>query len=121
MERLYRVLPAAQWKLAQQTGEIPQCGADKRDGVMHLNCASDVAFVTAHYFRPEEEPVALELDLAGLEGKLSWLSPSKAKPWQQPLLKVPCLKTRWVTAVHPLAASHDGGKLHFHLEHGKAV
>ncbi|MBY6187040.1 DUF952 domain-containing protein [Marinobacter hydrocarbonoclasticus] len=113
MTVLYRVLGRDEWDQAQLLGTVPLCGSDRQAGWVHLNCPEDVPLVTGRYFAPEQQPVALELDLAGLESKLEWLAPTAEKNWQQPVLKVPALQLAWVRAVHELTPRRQGRSVHY--------
>ncbi|MBY5990575.1 DUF952 domain-containing protein [Ferrimonas balearica] len=115
MTVLYRVLGRDDWEQAQLLGRVPLCGSDQRAGWVHLNCPEDVTLVTGRYFLPEEQPLALELDLAGLEGKLEWLAPTREKNWQQPVLKVAAIEVAWVRAVHELTPRRQGESIQYRL------
>lgn len=115
MTVLYRVVGRDDWEQAKLLGYVPPCGSDRRAGWVHLNCPEDVALVAGRYFAPEEQPLALELDLAGLEAQLEWLGPTPEKNWQQPVLKVSSLQLTWVSAVHELMPRREGQTVHYRL------
>lgn len=115
MTVLYRVVGRDDWEQAKQLGYVPPCGSDRRAGWVHLNCPEDVALVAGRFFRPEEQPLVLELDLAGLEAQLAWHSPTAERNWQQPVLKVSALKLAWVSAVHALTPIREGAVISYRL------
>jgi uncharacterized protein (DUF952 family) len=107
-EKLFRIVPHFEWQLAQQTGFIPRCGADEREGHIHLNEFSSIGFVTGVYFSAQEQPVALEISLDGLLDHLRWLPPTSEKPWRQPVLTVEQIPASRVVALHELLIDENG-------------
>ncbi|GAA5190767.1 DUF952 domain-containing protein [Ferrimonas gelatinilytica] len=113
--QLYRVVSQADWQEALRTGLVPRCGSDQRAGWIHLNTPEDVETVAARYFSPKERPLALLLDLTEQQANLSWLAPTEAKPWRQPILSVPQLQRAWVVAVRRLEPSGESPALGYRL------
>ena len=72
MDYLYRVVPKSEWREALRSGVVPRCPADKRHDRIHLNKLDDVELAANLWFTAEEEPVALEVDVADLSEHLKW-------------------------------------------------
>lgn len=85
---LYRIISKEEWIKAIKDEKVPRCNSDKRDNCVHLTKFSDIKLVSGKYFVEEEAPVVLEVDISGLENKLSWQSPTIEKPWHQPNLHI---------------------------------
>ena len=69
---VYRVISSEDWEAAQRTGVVPRCGADERDGFVHLS-TSDTMLETANlYFEPEEAPLIIEVLTQALGEALLW-------------------------------------------------
>ena len=69
---VYRVISKEDWETAQRTGIVPRCGADERDGFVHLS-TSDTMLETANlYFQPEEAPLIVEVLTQALGEALLW-------------------------------------------------
>ena len=69
---VYRVISSEDWEAAQRTGIVPRCGADVRDGFIHLS-TSDTMLETANlYFQPEEAPLIVEVLTQALGEALLW-------------------------------------------------
>ena len=69
---LYRVIPEEGWPETLRCGEVPLCGADQRDGFVHLSTEDTVLQTAALYFTPEESPIVLEISSDGLGDALRW-------------------------------------------------
>jgi len=106
----YRVVTRQAWQRAQRSGYLLPSAEERQAGWVQVNCPEDLSLVARRDCRPEQQPLALELDLAGQEGRLRWLDPSPARPWQQPVLKVARLELAWVRSVHPLMAEARGAR-----------
>ena len=73
-QRVYRVISKEDWIMAQDTGLIPRCDSDNRDGFVHLS-TSDTMLETAQlYFDPEEHPLIIEILASMLGPDLCWES-----------------------------------------------
>ena len=69
---LYRIVDQTDWEIAQREGVVPRCGADDRDGFVHLSTENDYLETANRYFVPAERPLALVVDEAALGGTLRW-------------------------------------------------
>ena len=78
MQTVYRVVPTSDWLVARRTGVVPRCGADQRNGFIHLATAATVLTTADLYFSADEAPLALELDAEMLAGALVWDVPDDA-------------------------------------------
>ena len=69
---VYRVISGEDWEFAQRTGIVPRCGADDRDGFVHLS-TKDTMLETANlYFEPDEKPLIIEIIAERLGADLRW-------------------------------------------------
>ena len=78
MQTVYRVVPTSDWLVALRTGMVPRCGADQRNGFIHLATAATVLTTANLYFSADEAPLALELDAEALASALVWDVPDDA-------------------------------------------
>lgn len=69
---IYRVVSGDDWALAQIEGAVPLGGSDERSGFVHLSAATELEGTAIRYFTPEEEPVALEIEVESLGEGLRW-------------------------------------------------
>ena len=71
---IYRVVSLEDWTQAQQLGRVPRCGADDRDGFVHLSTEETMLETANLYFETSEKPLALEIDPKLLGDDLKWES-----------------------------------------------
>ena len=69
---LYRIIPKAEWADTVANREVPLCGADERDGFVHLSTVETLLETAGLYFTPDEEPIALEIESTRLGDSLKW-------------------------------------------------
>ena len=69
---IYRVVSREDWEHAQALGQVPRCGADERDGFVHLSTLETVLQTANLYFDVSEEPLVLKIDAALLGSALKW-------------------------------------------------
>lgn len=69
---VYRVMSSDDWDATLRTGIVPRCGADERDGYVHLSTADTVVETANLYFEPDENPVVAEVVSAALGAALRW-------------------------------------------------
>lgn len=71
-QRLYRLLPAADWRQAVADGAY--CGAphDTADGFIHLSTADQVEETAAKHYAGVPELMVLTVDSSRLDGELKW-------------------------------------------------
>ena len=71
-DSLYRVVSLEDWEQAQKLGRVPRCGADARDGFVHLSTEETVIETANLYFEISEAPLALVIDPGHLGDDLKW-------------------------------------------------
>ena len=69
---IYRVVSLEDWEQAQKLGRVPRCGADDRDGFVHLSTETTMLETANLYFETSESPLALEIDPKLLGDDLKW-------------------------------------------------
>ena len=69
---IYRVVSLEDWEQAQRLGRVPRCGADDRDGFVHLSTEKTFIETANLYFETSEAPLALEIDPKLLGDDLKW-------------------------------------------------
>ena len=69
---VYRVISGEDWEIAQRTGVVPRCGADERDGFVHLSTADTMLETANLYFEPAEAPLIIEVLTRQLGAALRW-------------------------------------------------
>lgn len=107
MSNLFRVIRAEVWAEAQKNAQIPRCGNDDKLNRIHLNLPEAVEFVAAKYFAPEEQPLALEIDVSSFADQIEWLEPTEQLPWRQPLAAIEQLPLSSIVKVHQLEYQPD--------------
>ena len=107
---LFRVVAADQWKLAAVSGLVPRCPADEREDRIHLNERKDVERVADLWFSPEEQPLALEVDVSAMPSDIRW-EPRAREPFETwPNLHAPNIRVEQVLAVHRLEIDEATGR-----------
>ena len=71
-DSLYRVVSLEDWEQAQKLGRVPRCGADARDGFVHLSTEETFLETANLYFEISEAPLALVIDPGHLGDDLKW-------------------------------------------------
>lgn len=72
IEKLYRVVPTADWEYALVHGFVPRCPADERGNRVHLNELKDVERVANMWFSCDEAPIVLEVCVGHMSESLRW-------------------------------------------------
>lgn len=99
MDYLYRVVPESEWREALRSGAVPRCPADRRRDRVHLNSLKDVELAANLWFSAEEEPLALEVDVADLNEHLKWEAREEPPEGLWPNLYVSAIPVRNVVRV----------------------
>lgn len=71
-QRLYRLLPAADWRAAVAEGVYRGAAHDLRDGFIHLSTAEQVEDTAAKHYADVEDLMVLAVDSARIQGELKW-------------------------------------------------
>ena len=69
---IFRVISGEDWEQAKSRDVVPRCGADERDGFVHLSTHESVLETANLYFEPAEEPVVIEVEVGLLGDALKW-------------------------------------------------
>ncbi len=69
---LYRIVSLEDWKQTLTQGQVPRCGADERDGFVHLSTQDNFIETANLYYEEVEQPVVLEIDPEVLGDALRW-------------------------------------------------
>ncbi len=72
MERIYKIMAAAEWAHAQAAGMYEGSEHDRRDGFIHFSTAAQAAETAAKYFAGQNDLVVLAVDPAHLGAALTW-------------------------------------------------
>jgi uncharacterized protein (DUF952 family) len=115
MDHLYRVVPIADWHEALRTGLVPRCPADERHNRVHLNSLDDVELVANLWFTPEEEPVVLEVGLAGLIPHVRWEARTEPPEGVWPNLYTCAISTQNIVRVLTLTQTGDAQSRSFKI------
>lgn len=107
--RLYRVVSLSQWHEGQATGSVPRCAADQRHDRIHLNRREEVSLAANLWFTPDEQPVALEVEMGAAGSALRWELRTEPPLAVWPNLYLPALPASWVVAAHALVHDRDTG------------
>jgi len=105
---LYRIVGALDWKAGLDSGTVPRCGSDERDGFVHLSTEESFLETADLYFDPTEEPLALEIDPSALGSNLKWEVVEKRGGAAFPHLYAPGIPASSVIAV--IRLDHDGAR-----------
>lgn len=71
-EPVFKIVGAADWARARQTGVVPWSDADERDGFMHLSMGAQVLDTARLHFAGRRDCLALEIDPARLRDPLRY-------------------------------------------------
>jgi len=72
VERIYKIMAAAEWATAQEAGVYEGSAHDRRDGFIHFSTAAQTAETAAKYFANQSGLVLLAVDPAPLGAALTW-------------------------------------------------
>jgi len=72
MPRLYKIVPAALWRAAEQDGVFRGSEHDKRDGFIHFSTAQQVAGTADRHFAGQHDLLLVAVDGAALGEALRW-------------------------------------------------
>lgn len=112
-DTLFRVVSSDQWQQATASGLVPRCPADEREDRVHLNERKDVERVADLWFCVEEQPLALELDVATVPSDIRWELRIKEPLETWPNLHAPNIRVDQVIAVHRLVMDEGTGRFRF--------
>ena len=71
-ERVFKVVSAAAWRAAEQTGSYTGSADDQRDGYIHLSSADQLAGTLAKYFRDQADLLLVAFATGDLGPHLKW-------------------------------------------------
>lgn len=103
--RIYKILPRAEWALAQAAGRFEGSAVDHQDGYIHFSTAAQAGETARRYFAGQGDLVVLEVEGDDLGPALKW-EPSRGGDLF-PHLYAP-LATGRVRAVHDAPLGPDG-------------
>jgi len=106
---IYRVVSLEDWEQAQRLGRVPRCGADDRDGFVHLSTEKTFIETANLYFETSEAPLALEIDPKLLGDDLKWEAVASRGDAAFPHLYSKGIPLSAVRAVIPLEHSAQSG------------
>ncbi len=112
---VYRICETERWAAAQASCELPLSEFDRRDGYVHLSCASQLGATLARYFAGRDDLVVLTLACERLiDGSLRYESPKRSggDPARRPGELFPHFYGRVpvaaVVAVDPIMLDEEG-------------
>lgn len=105
MERIYKIMAAAEWAAAQTAGVYEGSEHDRRDGFIHFSTGAQAADTAAKYFAGRTDLVLLAVDPTPLGAALTW-EPSRGGALFPHLYA--SLPTSAVVAVNDLPLGPDG-------------
>jgi uncharacterized protein (DUF952 family) len=77
---VYRLIAAADWRVAQEGGVVAPSDVDRRDGYIHLSTRAQVSETARRYYSHCEDLVALELKATDFGTALKFeLAPSRGE------------------------------------------
>ena len=106
---IYRVVSLEDWEQAQRLGRVPRCGADDRDGFVHLSTEKTFIETANLYFETSEAPLALEIEPKLLGNDLKWEAVASRGDAAFPHLYSEGIPLSAVRAVIPLEYSAQSG------------
>ena len=107
-QAVYRVISGEDWEIAQRTGVVPRCGADERDGFVHLSTADTMLETANLYFEPAEAPLIVEVLTRQLGAALRWEEVASRGGERFPHLYAPGIPYHAITAYIALEVHADG-------------
>lgn len=72
MTRVYKILPAAEWREAEAAGAFAGSAADRLDGYIHLSAAGQAAETARKYFSGQADLVIAAFEAEALGPGLKW-------------------------------------------------
>lgn len=103
--RIYKILPRAEWALAEARGRFTGSAVDHQDGYIHFSIAVQAAETARRHFVGQPDLVVLEIEGDDLGPGLRW-EPSRGGDLFPHLYGD--LATRDVRAVHEAPLDEDG-------------
>lgn len=70
--RIYKILPRAEWKLAQTAGRFDGSAVDRQDGYIHFSTAAQASETARRHFAGQSDLVVLEVEAEDLGEALRW-------------------------------------------------
>ena len=107
-QRIYKIMAAAEWAVAEAAGVYEGSAHDRRDGFIHFSTATQAAETAAKHFAGQADLVLLAIDPAPLNAALKW-EPSRGGALF-PHLYGPLPRSA-VVEVHELSLGADGQHL----------
>jgi len=102
---IYKLVPAALWREAENAGRFTGSAADLRDGFIHFSTAAQLAETAAKHFAGQSDLLLVGADAARLGEALRW-EPSRGGALFPHLYGA--LELAAVTRVEPLPLGPDG-------------
>ena len=112
-QKVYRVVSYTDWLETQQTQRVPRCGADDRDGFVHLSTAETMLETANLYFTPEEQPLILEIATERLGEALRWEEVAHRDGQRFPHYYAPHIPAKAITHIQQLTINADQFSLGF--------
>jgi uncharacterized protein (DUF952 family) len=72
MTRFYKILPAADWTKAEESGVFTGSDVDVKDGFIHFSDTAQLRETAARYFAGQDGLVLVTFDTAGFGAALKW-------------------------------------------------
>ena len=72
MALIYKILRPAEWRAAQEIGQLTGAPVDIADGFIHFSTAAQVRETAARHFSGESDLVLLAIEPSGLTDALKW-------------------------------------------------
>jgi uncharacterized protein (DUF952 family) len=72
MPKVYKIVPAALWRAAEQQGVFRGSEHDRRDGFIHFSTAQQLAETAAKHFAGQNDLLLVKVDGAALGQALKW-------------------------------------------------
>lgn len=80
MSLVYKLVPAAVWARALETGHVEPAEIDRKDGYVHLSTAAQTLETARLYFAETPDVLALEIDPSRLDGEIRYeLAPKRGE------------------------------------------
>jgi uncharacterized protein (DUF952 family) len=105
MDRIYKIVSAAQWRAAEAEGLFLGAAVDLADGYIHFSSAAQAEETAARHFAGQSDLLLVAVDAAKLGGALKWEVSRGGALF--PHLYAP-LSLDAVTRVEPLPLGADG-------------
>lgn len=72
MSRIYKILPRAEWAMAEAAGRYAGAAVDRHDGFIHFSTADQAAETARRHFAGQADLVVLEVEADDLGAALRW-------------------------------------------------